>query len=168
MLFATSRTVSEQPSEAGHPNARTQNTKKTIKTMDTETYNKSSTIAIIITCYNYGRYLEEAVLSALSQVDAHVDIIIVDYKSTDDSLAVARRLSSRDRRITVLAHEQNRGPVQAFNSGLAATGSRLLRALCADSRCSLLRSGPDRMGFAVLRRNTPRAEAANCRNVKWN
>lgn len=88
----------------------------------------TSTVSVVITCYNYARYLEQAVESALSQTGVVVDVVIVEDKSQDDSLAVAQRLAKADQRITVLANEHNLGAVGAFNRGLdSATGEYLVR-----------------------------------------
>jgi hypothetical protein len=64
----------------------------------------------------------------MSQTDVDVDVVIVDDKSTDDSLAVARRLAAREPRIRVVVHAVNAGPVATFNDGLAlVTGTYLVR-----------------------------------------
>lgn len=100
-------------------------------------------VSVIVPCYNYGRFLRQSVGSALAQTGVSVDVIIVDDRSTDDSLAVARSLAQSDSRVTVIAHEKNQGPVATFNDGLAkATGQYLVR-LDADDLLtpgSLLRS----------------------------
>ncbi|SDB93434.1 Glycosyl transferase family 2 [Raineyella antarctica] len=86
------------------------------------------TVSVVIPCYNYARFLPEAVESAVSQQGVDVEVIIVDDASTDDSLLVARRLAAIDTRVTVVGHDRNRGPVVAFNDGLArATGEFLVR-----------------------------------------
>ncbi len=90
--------------------------------------NSSATVTVIIPNFNYARYLSEAVRSALSQRDVVVDVIIVDDASTDDSLAVIRRMALEDDRISWVAHDLNAGPVTTFNDGLAkATGEFLVR-----------------------------------------
>lgn len=85
-------------------------------------------VTVVVPCFNYARYLPEAVHSALGQDGVQVDVVIVDDASTDDSLAVARGLAAEDSRVQVLAHPHNRGPVATFNDGLAmATGEFLVR-----------------------------------------
>lgn len=87
-----------------------------------------ASVSVVIPCYNYARYLPFAVLSALEQRDADIEVIIVDDASTDTSLAVAYAAAARDPRVRVLEHTVNQGPVATFNDGLAvATGEYLIR-----------------------------------------
>ena len=87
-----------------------------------------ATVTVVIPCYNYARFLPEAVASVLSQEGVIVDVIIVDDTSTDDSLAVATALAAGDPRVRVLANPSNAGAVRTFNRGLAeATGEFLVR-----------------------------------------
>jgi glycosyltransferase involved in cell wall biosynthesis len=51
-------------------------------------------VSIIITCYNYGRYLGSAIESALAQSWSHIEVIVVDDGSTDDSAEVAAKYAS--------------------------------------------------------------------------
>lgn len=88
----------------------------------------AATVTVVIPCYNYARYLPEAVASVLSQDGVAVDVVIVDDCSTDDSAEVAASLAAADPRIRLLRNADNRGPVETFNAGLAeATGEFLVR-----------------------------------------
>ncbi len=108
-----------------------------------------ATVTVVIPCYNYARYLPDAVYSALSQEGVAVDVIVVDDRSVDESLAVARRLAAADARIAVIAHEKNAGAVQTFNDGLAAARGEYLVRLDADD---LLTPGSLRRSVAVMQR----------------
>lgn len=92
----------------------------------------AATVSVVIPCYNYARYLNDAVVSALEQPDVDVNVIVVDDKSRDDSLEVANALAHRDNRVTVIAHEVNSGPVKTFNDGLAQASGEFLVRLDAD------------------------------------
>ncbi|KQQ01433.1 MULTISPECIES: glycosyltransferase family 2 protein [unclassified Rathayibacter] len=83
----------------------------------------SATVSVLIPLYNYGRFLREAAESALAQEGVDVQVVIVDDRSTDDSLAIARALAAEDERVTVIASPRNRGPVGSILVALsAATG----------------------------------------------
>lgn len=93
---------------------------------------RDATVTVVIPCYNYARYLPQAVESVLAQPGVAVDVVIVDDASGDDSLAVARRLAAADARVVVVAHAQNAGPVATFNDGLALASGEFLVRLDAD------------------------------------
>lgn len=74
-------------------------------------------LSIVIPNYNYGRFVGQAVSSALAVEWADVEIIVVDDGSTDDSLEVLAGFAGR---ITVIAQE-NQGPRIACNRGFEAS-----------------------------------------------
>ena len=85
-------------------------------------------VSVVIPCFNYGRFLGEAVGSVLSQEGVDVDVIIVDDASTDDSVDVARSLAQASPRVRVLQHAVNRGPVATFNQRFGAGRREFLGA----------------------------------------
>jgi hypothetical protein len=89
-------------------------------------------VTVVIPCYNYGRYLPEAVDSALSQENVEVDVIVVDDASTDGSAAVAWGLAAADPQILVVHHEQNQGHIATYNDGLSRARGRYVTLLSAD------------------------------------
>jgi hypothetical protein len=105
---------------------------KRIRTRPSEVPGDLATVTVVIPCYNYARYLPQAVQSAVSQTGAKVDVIIVDDASTDDSLTVAQELSATHPNVSVLAHDTNRGMVETFNDGARAAGAEFLVRLDAD------------------------------------
>lgn len=93
-----------------------------------DSWERIPVVSVVIPCYNYAAYLRYAVESVLSQEGVGLEIIVVDDLSTDDSLLIARRLASEDKRIQVVARRVNGGPVAAFNDGLSrAEGDYLVR-----------------------------------------
>jgi glycosyltransferase involved in cell wall biosynthesis len=89
-------------------------------------------ISVIVTCYNLGEYLDEAVESILAQTYQDFEILIVDDGSTDaatiDLLADYRRPKTHVIRI---AHA---GVAAARNVGIAHTTGQYLCAMDADDR----------------------------------
>ncbi len=74
-------------------------------------------VSIAITSYNYERYLEAAIESALGQTYRDVEVVVVDDGSTDGSPAIMRRFADRAR----LLFKQNGGQGSAFNAAFEAT-----------------------------------------------
>ncbi|MFF2053447.1 glycosyltransferase family 2 protein [Leifsonia sp. NPDC058194] len=107
-------------------------------------------VTVVVPCYNYGHYLPAAVRSALEQPGVEVDVIIVDDASPDGSVAVARALASRDPRVRVIEHEQNRGHIRTYNDGLAEATGEYVVLLSADD---LLAPGSLGRSTALMRRH---------------
>jgi glycosyltransferase involved in cell wall biosynthesis len=74
-------------------------------------------VSVVIPCYNYARFLPDAVASVQEQTHTNWECIIINDGSTDDTAAVAERLAGKDARIKVI-HQENRGPSSARNRGL--------------------------------------------------
>ncbi len=85
-------------------------------------------VSIIITNYNYGRFLAEAIESALAQTWQDREILFIDDGSTDDSVAIARRYP-----ITVLT-QKNSGVCIARNNALSLARGEYVMFLDADDR----------------------------------
>lgn len=74
-------------------------------------------LSIVIANYNYGRYLEESILSILSQgVDDQVEIIICDAASTDNSVEIIKKYAGK---IAWWCSEKDGGQSAAFNKGFS-------------------------------------------------
>ncbi len=96
--------------------------------------------SIIISSYNYGRYVGEAIESALLQTYTPTEIIVVDDGSTDDSRQVISPYVDRVR----VVFKENGGQASAFNLGFARSRGDIIIFL--DSDDTLL---PDAVAQAV-------------------
>lgn len=74
-------------------------------------------VSVIVTCFNGAPWIRAALLSVLEQtVKVPLEVIIVDDKSRDDTVAVVRSLN--DPRVRVIENQVNVGPVKARNQGV--------------------------------------------------
>ncbi|MBD1866774.1 glycosyltransferase family 2 protein [Cyanobacteria bacterium FACHB-471] len=92
----------------------------------------SPLVSVLINNYNYGRFLREAIDSALNQAYPHVEVVVVDDGSTDGSQEIIR--SYGDRIIPVL--KENGGQASAFNVGVEQSKGDLLFFLDSDDTFS--------------------------------
>ena len=67
--------------------------------------------------YNAAAYLERCVKSILQQTYAHIQLILINDGSTDDSLAICQRYAKQDKRVVVLDKE-NTGVSDSRNRGI--------------------------------------------------
>lgn len=85
-------------------------------------------VSIVINNYNYGRFLAQAIYSALDQRYLHVEVIVVDDGSTDHSRAVMASFGER----IVPIYKENGGQASAFNVGFARSQGEVVIFLDAD------------------------------------
>ncbi len=88
----------------------------------------SPSVAVIITCYNYERYVAAAIDSVLSQSRPAAEIIVIDDGSTDNSAEVI--CDYGDKVIPVI--QANTGKVAAVNIGYARSSADIVLFLDAD------------------------------------
>lgn len=85
-------------------------------------------VSIVICNYNYARFLDEAIRSALGQTHPDVEVVVVDDGSTDDSSSVIARWADR----VVAVYKTNAGQISAYNAGFARTTGEIVMFLDAD------------------------------------
>lgn len=90
-------------------------------------------VSIVICCYNYARFLPEAVASVVAQSHTGWELLIVDDGSTDETLATAQRLRAQHagRPIRLLT-QPNSGISAARNTGARHARADALLFLDAD------------------------------------
>ena len=86
-------------------------------------------LSIVIANYNYGRFLEEAIQSVLSQSCHDWELIICDGASTDNSQDIIQKYASH---LAWWCSEPDHGQSDAFNKGFAHARGRFLTWLNAD------------------------------------
>lgn len=89
----------------------------------------NQTVSIIIPAYNAARYIPRALRSVLSQTYPHLEVVVVDDGSTDDTADVVRGIG--DDRVRYL-YQANTGQGAARNHGIRASRGEYLAFLDAD------------------------------------
>ncbi|MBI4962352.1 MAG: glycosyltransferase [Desulfomonile tiedjei] len=87
-----------------------------------------STVDIIIPCYNTGRYLRQAIDSALAQTYPRINVLVVDDGSTDNTSEIVKSYEGR----VGYFYQENKGLPAARNIGITRTHGDLICLLDAD------------------------------------
>jgi GT2 family glycosyltransferase len=95
------------------------------------TGSQTPVVSVVTPAYNAARYLPETLRSVLGQTFSDLELIIVDDGSTDDTLAVARRLAATDCRVRIIA-TPNSGPAAARNTALRSARGAFVALLDSD------------------------------------
>jgi len=105
------------------------------------------TVTVLVTCYNYGRFLNQCVSSVLAQTGVDVSVVVVDDASSDESACVIKAFAKHDQRVKPLLLSENLGMVRAVNKGLHYVDSDYFVKLDADD---LLSEGSLERSIALL------------------
>ena len=88
------------------------------------------TVSVVIPSYNYGRFVRDAVESALAQSRKPLEIIVVDDGSTDDTRQVLQPY--HDKGNIRYIYQKNSGLSAARNTGIQAAAGEWIAFLDAD------------------------------------
>lgn len=91
----------------------------------------SKKISVILPNYNHSKYLSSRINSLLNQSCKPYEIIIIDDKSTDNSLEILREFE-KNNLIKILVNKKNIGPVASFNKGLKIASGEYFFPCSAD------------------------------------
>ncbi|WP_420450783.1 glycosyltransferase family 2 protein [Ilumatobacter sp.] len=106
--------------------------------MNRRTYHDAPTVSVVIPCYNYERYIGDAIASVMASCSPADEVIVVDDGSTDGSAAVVERFGDA----VTLVRKSNGGMASALNRGVAQATSDVVAFLDADDLM-----GPGRLGW---------------------
>jgi glycosyltransferase involved in cell wall biosynthesis len=82
-------------------------------------FTKKIKVSLIVPFYGVEAYIEDCIKSLINQNMSDMEIILIDYCSPDNSLAIAEKYAKIDNRIKIIKHEVNKKQGGARNTGLA-------------------------------------------------
>lgn len=93
--------------------------------------NEALTFSVVIPLYNHERYIESALRSVLNQTHKPLDIVLVDDGSSDNGLALARKVLADFPGAVVVAQE-NQGAHNAINRAISLSRGSHVAVLNSD------------------------------------
>ena len=97
----------------------------------------NSKISIIITNFNYGKFITKCVNSCLLQdFKNNYEIIIVDDKSNDNSRKILKNLKKINKKIKIIFNNKNYGVAASANKGIKKSNSKYFVRVDADDYIS--------------------------------
>lgn len=94
-------------------------------------HNTEPLVSIIIPCYNASKYLNECILSILSQTYKNYEIIIVD----DGSNSIDQIIKEvNNEKITIVKNLHNKGIAYSLNKGIDAANGEFIARIDADDK----------------------------------
>lgn len=103
--------------------------------MTEEKSNNTDRVSVIVPVYNVENYLSSSVNSIQSQTYKHLEIILIDDGSTDNSKKICDGLAKKDARIRVL-YQENSGASLTRNRGIAESTGDYIMFMDADDDLS--------------------------------
>ena len=89
-------------------------------------------VSIIVPSYNAGAFLADALRSVSDQTLRDFECLVIDDRSTDDGIAVARQFAEADARFRLIELAERCGVSTARNRGLGEARGRWVAVLDAD------------------------------------
>jgi succinoglycan biosynthesis protein ExoO len=89
-------------------------------------------VSVIMANYGGARHLPRALSSVLAQTLAHIEVIVSDDASPDDSIAVVQGFMQRDDRVRLISAPSNGGPARARNRALDAARGEWIAIVDSD------------------------------------
>jgi teichuronic acid biosynthesis glycosyltransferase TuaG len=92
----------------------------------------SHLVSIVVPVYNAARFIDETIKTVLDQTYTNWELLLIDDKSTDESVKLIKPYVAKDNRIKLLRNKQNSGAAISRNKGIDAAKGRYIAFLDAD------------------------------------
>ena len=89
-----------------------------------------ATVSIVVPAYNHGRYVAETIESVLAQDYPHIELIVIDDGSTDETASVLKRFENS----ATVVSQANAGQAATINRGWSQSRGEVVSYLSADDR----------------------------------
>lgn len=92
-----------------------------------------SEITVIITSYNYEKYIEKSIKSVIRNKLKNIEILVIDDNSSDNSLKKIINFLNKDINLTIIKKEENTGTIDTRNTAIKESLGDYIFMLDADN-----------------------------------
>lgn len=89
-------------------------------------------VSVVIPVFNVAPFIEQALRSVMEQTHRHLEIVVVDDASTDETPAIVKRLQALDARIQLLENVTNSGVAASLNRALGVARGAFIARMDGD------------------------------------
>ncbi|HEY4335888.1 MAG TPA: glycosyltransferase family A protein [Puia sp.] len=89
-------------------------------------------VSVLMTSYNRERYIGQAMESVLASTYEHFELLVVDDRSKDSTVAIAEKYAASDPRVKVFINEVNQGDYPNRNMAASHATGKYLKYVDAD------------------------------------
>lgn len=115
--------------------------------------NNKPLVSVIIPNYNHARFLDERIQSVLNQTYQNFEVIILDDKSSDNSVEVIRKYKDNPHISHIVVNDENSGsPFKQWQKGIELAKGEIVWLAESDDSCSPFFL--DRLVFIQLKNNS--------------
>ncbi len=93
--------------------------------------NNNPLVSVIIPCYNKSKYISDAIESVLNQTYSHIECIVIDDGSTDNSGEIVKKFEQSDNRVRYF-YKENGGVSSTRNFGVLKARGEWIQFLDGD------------------------------------
>lgn len=89
-------------------------------------------VSVVMPCYNCAAFIGKAIESVLSQSYADWELLVVDDRSSDDSVDIVRAYAEKDERIKLFVNSENFGAAKTRNAAIEKAKGKWIAFLDSD------------------------------------
>lgn len=94
----------------------------------------SPLVSVLMTAYNRGEFIREAIVSVLASTYSNFELVVVDDCSSDSTLKIAEEFAITDSRIRVYKNDKNLGDYPNRNKAAAYAKGKYLKYVDSDDK----------------------------------
>lgn len=89
-------------------------------------------ITVTIPVYNVEKYILRCIESVINQTISDMEVIVVNDKTTDNSISIVKEIAKKDSRIRIIEHDENKGLMYARKTGYESASGEYVFFLDSD------------------------------------